>query len=563
MSHDDIEKIKSRLGIKEVVGGYIKLEKAGKNYKGKCPFHNEKTPSFVVSPDRDSYFCFGCGEKGDIFSFVQKFENVDFLTSLHLLADRAGVQLQKHSGKEESRLKRMKEILNLSAVFFKNNLLKNQKVLDYLCARGLDKKTIKDWNIGFADEEWHKVLDFLLSKKYSKEEIRSTGMIKKSDRGNYYDTFRDRIMFPISNSVGQVVAFSGRIFASKDEPAKYLNTPETELFKKSEVLYGFSDAKSIIRKNNFTILVEGQIDVLMCHQSGYKNTVASSGTALTEHQLGMIKRISPQLVIAYDSDSAGFKASQKAWQMALGLGMDVKIAPIPEGKDPADILQGGKEGWKKIIKKSKHIIEVLIEKIKAETNDPRKIGNAINVEIIPYLGMIQSKIDQAHFVKLVAQEFSISEEAIYSNLLEFTQKMESKRVTNTVQTLERRQDKLTIEKRIFGIISWQKCEENKQIDVENLESKFKEIVGDYYEKIISNISESIEETVFHLEDDYADENLLGKDIEELLVNLKDKYIKIKIAGLNNELRVAEKNGNDELGNDLLKKISKLQKQSKK
>jgi len=559
MSQSDIEKIKERLGIKELVESYIKLEKAGKNFKGRCPFHNEKTPSFFVSPDRDNYYCFGCGAKGDIFTFVEQFEGVNFIDALKVLANRTGVKISNYSKEAEDRNKKIKEILELSTKYFEYNLSQKPEVLKYLKNRGLTEKTIKEWRIGFAPNGWHNLIKFLLSKKYTEDEILRSGVIKKSGSGRVYDTFRSRIIFPIFNSVGQIVAFTGRTFGVEDS-AKYLNSPETELFKKSEILYGFHVAKSNIRKNDFAILVEGQVDTVMCHQAGYVNTVASSGTALTDKQLESIFRISPRIVVAYDSDSAGFKASEKAWQMALSLGADVKIAPMPEGMDPADIILKDIEEWKEIIKDSRHIIEVLIGKIKRENNDERGVGKAVSTEVIPYLRQIESEIDKAHFVKLLSEEFQIPEEAIYAEMDKGTDEVKN---VDSKEKAVRSKDEFAIEKKLFSLVVWQEKEEEPVVDTEEIKKEMKEILGKQYEIIKRSVADSLDDLIFTLESSYDDEKVIRKDVKELLVNLRVKYLVQQRERLLSSLKVLEKSGDEIEADKLLKKIDGISKEIQK
>ena len=290
MMNTSVQKIKERLGIEEVVSSYIKLDRAGANLKAKCPFHNENTPSFFISPDRGSYYCFGCGAKGDIFTFVEEFEGLDFRGALKLLADRAGVSLESFNPKDEknqSEKEKLYEAMEEATKYFENNLKNNAEVLEYLKSRGLNEKSIKDFRIGFAILDWRKLYDSLRSKNFSDSEIERAGLAKKPDDQSkaMYDRFRGRIMFPISDSSGRIIAFSGRIIVDDGKSAKYLNSPETPIFNKSSVLFGIDKAKDAIRKNDFSILVEGQMDLILSHQAGFKNTVASSGTAMTDSTL--------------------------------------------------------------------------------------------------------------------------------------------------------------------------------------------------------------------------------------------------------------------------------------
>ena len=365
----DIEQIKERLDIVDVISSYIKVEKAGVNFKAKCPFHNEKTPSFMISPARQSFYCFGCGEKGDVFSFVQKFENIDFIEALKILAEKAGVELKNKKEDKESKDEKEKlfEMVEESAKIFEKNLSQEKKVLSYLGKRGVSENSISKWRIGFAKDEWRDLCNRLTEKGFSKEELLSVGLIKKTPTENkFYDTFRDRVMFPIFDSSGKVIAFSGRAMKKDDKVPKYLNSPETKLFYKSEVLYGFNVAKNYMRKLDYAVLVEGQMDMVMSHQAGVSNTIASSGTALTELHLRKIQKLTNRIIIAYDSDEAGEKAARRAAELALQLGMEVKVTSLPKGEDPASVAQKNSEEWKEALRKSEHIIDFALSKATKE-----------------------------------------------------------------------------------------------------------------------------------------------------------------------------------------------------
>src|SRR3989338_4475147 len=273
---------------------------------------------------RNSYYCFGCGAKGDIFTFVQEFEGLDFIGALRILASRAGVELTRIDPKTRSEHARLFLVLEKATRFFERQLFAHSEVQKYLSGRGLLPETIKTWRVGFALPEWRALREYLLKEGCSDSELEKVGLVKRAraDDGTpkqgaaagLYDTFRGRIMFPIFDSAGRVLSFSGRILPAlaKDETAKYLNSPETVLFNKSSILYGFDRAKFAIRSKNAAILVEGQMDLLMCHQAGFDKSVATSGTALTEEQLGRIKRLSENLLLSFDADSAGIKAGERA-----------------------------------------------------------------------------------------------------------------------------------------------------------------------------------------------------------------------------------------------------------
>ncbi len=569
MSQDNVSKIKERLGIKEVIEDYIKLEKAGSNYKGRCPFHNDKTPSFFVSPERESYYCFGCGAKGDIFTFVQEFEGTDFVGALKILANKAGIELEKINYQKNSKTKIIKDILEEATSFFEEQLKNNSEVKLYLEKRGIKEKTILEWRIGFAPSGWRNIFDHLKKLKYLESDIERAGFIKKNEKGEYYDRFRSRVMFPIFNSMGEVIAFSGRIFGSSEEMAKYINSPETEVFKKSEVLYGLDKAKKAIRKNNFTILVEGQMDTIMCYQAGYKNVVASSGTALTETQLKNINKLSNNLVIAFDSDSAGFSASEKAWGMALSLGMDVKIAPLRGGLDPADLIKEDIKKWKEVIKNSQHIIDALIDKINDSGSSKRKINQMIVKEIIPHLSSIKSRVDQHYFTKKISDKFNLPIDVISEEVKNYQKNgnllddeystgadYEKPKAINT-----RERDELSLEKRLFGILYY--FEKKDPSRFEEIQKGIVSIVGkEEYDKILESINNELEEIIFAVENSF-DYETVTKESTELIKNLKIKKLNKKRKELLLELKSAEITGDEKIENDLLKEINNISKEIQK
>jgi DNA primase len=555
MSQNDIEKIKERLSIEEVISGYIQVEKAGKNLKARCPFHNEKTPSFYISPDRGSYYCFGCGAKGDIFTFVEQFEGLDFYGALKQLAQKAGVALT--SKNEGTKNQIVYDVLEEAKNFYQKNLEKNKEAYNYLKERGLSDESIATWSIGFATDSWDDLSLHLKTKKFKEQDIEKAGLIKKRDSGSgYYNRFRNRIMFPIFDSSGRTVAFTGRLFAKESKEAKYVNSPETELFTKSRILYGFNFAKSAIRKNNFSILVEGQIDIILAHQAGYKNSVASSGTALTEEQLQMINRISNRLIIAYDADKAGIKASERAWQMALELGMDIKIAKIPSGLDPADLIKKSKKEWVEVVKNSVSIIDYMIDNVQNSEKDPRKLIAEINKEVIPYISKLNSEIEKAHYIKKLKEIFDVEEEVIWREVNKKTSQTEIK--TKTVEKIEKSIEDLT-EKQIIGLYFWI---QNKNI-AEKLsvyEKKLLEFldVSDL-EKLKEKNAEFKDQLIFYIDSQKIDDNKIDKEIKESLYNyrlktLKNKRLKLKIA-----IAEAEKINDDEEIKRILREINSISK----
>jgi len=305
MFSSPIEEIKSKLDIAEVIGSYIKLTKAGINYKALCPFHGEKTPSLFVSPSRQIWHCFGCSEGHSIFDFVMKIEGIEFGDALRILAQKAGVELKPLKPELRTKRQRFYEICELAVKFYQKQLeksLKGKEAKKYLLKRGINEESIEKWRLGWAPEAWQGLSDFLSSQGYSKQEIEKTGLAIKSEKGSYFDRFRSRIMFPVFDLNSQVIGFGGRVLKKEKEVSKYMNTPNSLLYDKSRILYGLDRSKVGIRKNDSCMLVEGYIDVILAHQANMENVVATSGTALTPFHLTILKRYSKNLSLAFDMD---------------------------------------------------------------------------------------------------------------------------------------------------------------------------------------------------------------------------------------------------------------------
>jgi len=414
---DSVQQIKDKLNIIDVISPYVELHKAGKNLKGKSPFSPEKTPSFYVSPDRGMYYCFSTSQGGDMFTFIQSMEGVDFKEALKMLAQKAGVELVPEDPKKKSERERWYAALKDATEFYATQLKEHKDAQAYLEKRKVNEETIQTWQIGYAPGPpaagWREVKDALEAKSYTKNELLQTGLIKTTEGGKEpFDVFRDRIMFPMNDSSGKVVAFSGRLLGANDKAPKYVNSPETELYKKSELLYGYDKAKHGIRQFDFSLIVEGQFDVVMSHQAGYTNTVAVSGTALTMHHVQLLERLSNRVVLALDADRAGIAAMKRAADLMLKRGLDVKVAEVPEGKDPADLVAEGKDKLKAVVGKSVHVIEFLLHVLKRTEDDPRTLKLKAREEILPFILLLPNRIDQEHFVEITAKEIGSSNDAI-------------------------------------------------------------------------------------------------------------------------------------------------------
>jgi DNA primase len=567
--------IKERLKIEDVVSSYIKLERTGANYKARCPFHNEKTASFFISPDRGSFYCFGCGVKGDIFTFVEGFEGLDFKGALKLLADRAGVTLgewKKEDQEKEGDKDRLYKAMEESAKFYSDNLLEHKEVKEYLLTRGLTEKTIQEFRIGFAKDDWRTLYFYLSQKGFTDTELEKAGLAKKTDKG-MYDRFRNRVMFPISDSSGRVIAFSGRIFTDDGKSAKYLNSPDTPIFNKSVVLFGLDKAKESIRKNNFSILVEGQMDLVLSHQAGFKNTVATSGTALSDSNIsreyaimniGVVRRLSSNLVLAFDADKAGFKAAERAGSIALSLGMDVKVADLPLGVDPADLIsKEGSEAWKEAIRKSKHLIEFLLSRIMRENNDPRKAGRIVKETVLPFVNDLESSIEKAHFLNKISGALGVPEEALIEDLKKIEeQKKRGVGVENIEgKTKEEKADRKDyILRRLLGIIFLQNGKEKREVDTESILKELSLMLALPEAEILAKFEIEKEDLIFEAEVFYGDNGNLKKDADELLSNLKKEHLEESRARKITEMHTADEKRQREILqeiNDINNKIEKI------
>ncbi len=547
-----VEQIKERLSIDDVISSYLSLERSGANFRAKCPFHNEKTPSFFVSPSRGSYYCFGCGAKGDMFSFVEQYEGLDFKGALKMLAERAGVTLTYNDRDSKDEKDIVFKVLEEATKYFEKQYENNAEAKTYIQNRGVNQKISEEFRIGFAPNEWRTLAMYLEAKGYSKEVLLKAGLIKEVDQstGNkkegYYDRFRGRIMFPITDSSGRVIAFSGRLLVDDQISAKYLNSPETILFDKSATLYGLNKAKEAIRKKDYSILVEGQLDLILSHQAGITNTVASSGTALSDASentggitnMGMLSRLSKNVVLAFDGDNAGQKAILRGAKIALSLGMDVKVVTLPEEKDPADVIKEDKDSWIEILKNTKPIVTYITERIVEKNKDGRLLGKNIRDYVLPLISNMKSSIDQAHSIKIVADVTNISEQALMQDLKNIP-KDEGRR--EVIITEERRPTGYGAGERLYGILFWQEDQKEKEINTEHLEKRISEIIGVDSALVLKDAAtEKKDILIFEAENAYEGRSNIAKDVELLLVHLEENFLRKEMQRITKNIKNSER-----------------------
>lgn len=567
-----VEQIKDRLNIVEVISGYLKIEKAGANYRARCPFHNEKTPSFFISPTRQTYHCFGCGKGGDLISFVQEMEGLEFMDALQILADQAGVKIAAVGQGANKENEKLSQILELATGYFEKELANNQSARDYLVSRGLTPDTIKSWRLGFAPKAWQGVSSFLKTRGYKDDQIAKVGLSIQGKPtpdfpgGRFYDRFRSRIMFPIADSRGRIVGFSGRIFggtSEEEKEAKYINSPATTIYDKSRILYGFDRAKVEIRKTGLAILVEGQMDLVLSHQTGFTGTIATSGTALTKEHIESIKRLAGKMVMAFDADPAGIQASRRAVELALEAGLEVNIAKLPSGSDPADLILSSPAKWQEAIVGAKHIIDFYLEVLADRHEDSRQLGRAIREQIYPYISHLSYHIDQAHFIAKIANLLNLSENVIwddYRQVYGSTGSTTSQPARQSPEMTEVKSRLSKIEEKLFGIIfvlTDSKCDSHKIDDIKkDLAQAYGETVWQdktkFYEQSRSELAMQIE--VLYPEPDL--ENLI-KEARNLIGEAKLELLKSELNQAQLLLKKAEAQGQDSEVDKLIKKCQNI------
>src|SRR3989344_1259150 len=421
---DNISKIKDRLDIVDVISGYIKVQKAGVNYKARCPFHNEKTSSFYISPERQIWHCFGCSKGGDIFGFVKEIEGVEFPEALRILAQKAGIEIDQYDPAVKNEKSRLFSVTEAAARFFEKQLSgsnSGKQALGYLSSRGLKPETIKEFRLGYAPNDWYSLNKFLTGCGFSKKEIVDAGLsFQKEGRSDIYDRFRSRIMFPIFDLNGSAVGFTGRIFgdaANEEGVAKYINTPQTVIYDKSRVLYGLNKAKTEARLADRCVLVEGNMDVLMSYQAGVKNVIASSGTALTSSHLKLLQRYTTNLDFCFDTDQAGEMATKRGIGLALAQNFNIKVISIDdkECKDPADYVQKYGSKWLDVASKAKPVVEFYFDKERQKYNpNSSEDKKSIVSKLAPFIKRLASQVEKTHGISQPALFLRTTDEAVRS-----------------------------------------------------------------------------------------------------------------------------------------------------
>lgn len=585
--NDIVSEIKSRLTIEDVVKQYVPLKQAGRNLKGLCPFHQEKTPSFFVSPEKQLAYCFGCHKGGDIFAFIQEIEGIEFKDAVNLLADKAGIDVSdykfstetKHSKSERDELYDIHE----KTLKFYNELLwkseKGKKVLEYLQNRGLKDESITKFRLGYAPDSFDETHMMLVKQGYLRKTIALSGIAVSKDTQSQkvYDRFRGRLIIPIYDGLGRIVGFGGRALKKGDEP-KYLNSPDSPIYKKSEVLYGFNYAKDSIKKNNGAILVEGYFDVIMANQAGTENVVATSGTALTFKQIKLLKRFTKELTFCFDTDSAGIDAAKRAFEIAQNEDVNVHMCLIPGAKDPADYIKENAKSWAEVINDTVPFMEFCINEV-LEKFDPKTLEGKKKIlsEIIPYFSKLKNSIDRDFYVREIAQKLDLKEIQIYDEIKRLSKNIYTPQTEKNVKK-QKSSKKFTTNELIFGLLLEypQILEEDfSLINDEYLQEDEKNIYNiykDHYnllragksrEDFLSffkpEIRKKIEVTSLYIEEAYGkfNDEMIKNEFKALLNHMKDISSDRKKRNITKEIREAEKKGDNKLAKELLEKLKTI------
>lgn len=587
---NEVEEIKKKLDIVETINRLLPLKKRGRHFVANCPFHNEKTPSFVVSPELQIYKCFGCGKAGDIFSFYEEFNRVTFREALEDLAKIAGVKLteSKMMDKEEGKKKRL-ELINREVVKFYTYILQKHPLgktaLDYLLNRNINAESQKLFGIGYSPTDSRLISSYLLKKNFSESELIESGTFGKSRYGNQlYDRFSGRLVFPLIDYRDKIVGFSGRILPGvKKELAKYINSPETILYHKSQTVFGINLSKEAIKKEDEVIVVEGEFDMISPYQAGIKNIVAIKGTAFTEDQIHLLKRYTKTLVLALDSDFAGNKAAFKSIEIAEKADMEIKVARFGENfKDPDEAVNQDKTGFLKAIKEAipvwDFIIETAVKNHKADTIGGKK---EILRECLPFINRIENEVIRSDYLKKLADAIGSQTEAV---------KAEAKKMTEPPKTPEEKKEEADSssrrernEKRLLELVLGakkppkvvKKIQTKIEIKTKSILKIMEIIVGEKFdwENPLSNISEELKDIFSEAYIRSREENLesVGRryEIGKIIAEIKINEIKEKMETVTSNIGRFEKEENElELANwekqydELINELSKWQKQRK-
>ena len=590
---DQLEEIRQKIDIVELISQSVNLKKAGRNFKALCPFHSEKTPSFIVSPERQIFKCFGCQIGGDIFKFFMEMEKVEFGEAVRALAKRAGVVLKTFKpSKEYEKKQKLFQINHLASEYFHYLLTQHpvgQEALEYLTKRGITKKSIKEFKLGYAPDSWEGLLDWLVKKKgYQYLELEAAGLAIRG-RG-WYARFRGRIIFPLIDLQNNIIGFSGRVLSpqtkkthsqslgtNKAGGAKYINSPETILYHKSRHLYGLSVTKNFIKKKNEVILTEGELDVISSYQAKVKQVVAIKGSALTEDQVQLLKRFCETLILALDADQAGEAAVRQSAKLVEAAGLNLKVVKLPEAKDPDELAQKDPKQWQTAVKKAVSIYDfVIYSVVKRFGVNSSEAKRKVTTEVVPWLSQIENEVVKAHFVKKLAQALDVDDEAV---MTEVDKKIKSQNLSRKIEgpttaktpTKSRRE---SLEEYLLSLLVqadfWQQLIEKVNLTwiathaIEKILSQLKKaspkITMVQFAQGLPKELQAVFDLAFLRELPELSKEKWQQELERILLELEKLYLYDRLSELRQDLRVKKKKQREAVLikiNDLLKQIQLL------
>lgn len=577
------EEVRARLNIEDVIGEYVQLKRAGRNFKGLSPFTGEKTPSFYVSPDKNIWHDFSSNKGGDVFSFVMEVEGIDFRAALELLARRVGVELSDYDtkGAQEiaKRKKRLLEAHDLAANYYQQSLIKNEHAVEYVFKkRGLSKAIVTTFRIGYAPSTGDALVTFLTKKGFSKKELSDAGLLNRYGS----DLFRGRMMVPLMDGSGQVIGFTGRILEDEPNAPKYLNTPQTLLYDKSRHVFGLSQAKEAIRNKDYSVIVEGNLDVVSSHQAGITQVVATAGTAMTESHLKALVRLSPNAKLAFDGDAAGLAATERAIPIAQNVGVDLTIISLPEGaKDPDELIQRDVTLWQRAIDEAEGVVDWILKQYSKREDLATSIGKRnFTTAALRVVRALRDVVEQEHYLQKIS-EYTDSSVDTLKEKLAGTESPAEKVLKKVVQTTETRQDPSGYQDNLLavGLIDPAVRDLLKEVSSDMIPTDERRAVLEYLQKdpegIIQNTPADLKDY-----DTYVKILLLKADARYGEWNDEDRYFetarlvrqlttehkKTQKNDLTTQLRAAEESGDDDKAaeirqqlNELIKEIPRAQK----
>lgn len=560
---DAKEEVRARLDIEDVIGEYVQLKRAGRNYKGLSPFTQERTPSFVVSPDKQIWHCFSTSKGGDVFSFIMEVEGVDFKGALEVLARKAGVDLDQYKTAKDGELshkrKRAREAHTLAARFYQQTLIRDKQALEYVKSRGFNRQVIGDFLLGYAPSDGKLLVAALRRKGFSQTELRDAGLL------NQYggDLFRGRLVVPLMDTTGQVIGFTGRVLVDDGNGPKYLNTPETLLYNKTRHVFGLSQAKEAIRKQDFSVIVEGNLDVVSSHQVDVKNVVATAGTALTEAQLRALSRLSPNVRLSFDGDKAGLAAAERAIPIAQHVGVELSMITLPDGvKDPDELIQKDPELWRSALDNHKPAIDWLLEQYKTREDLSTAAGKrAYTTAGLGLVKSISDPVTREHYMQLIAKTIDTTLKSLEDKIATIDTETKRLKQTNVVSGEVKKEPASAKQQDIFLALLLFTPEARELVAPRDVA-----LTGDHRQDIVKQIRDNLQpETdyakilVLRAEELYSHWSVeeRTKEAARILRMITKEHKKTKRDELIDELRKAEASDDDRRAGELRSELNNL------